>query len=259
MSSAAEEHVRARIAAAPVAQVPFEHWFLTSIFPEDYYLRLLDALPPLEAYSPISDGGTVAEGQYAQRYVCDVEALEAQEVERGAGGFWTELAAWLLGEPFKDLVLESFRIAITRRYGENVILRTETEARLVRDFTGYAIGPHTDSPRKLVSLLFYLPRDERLRELGTSIYVPIDADFRCDKGLHYGFERFRQVARAPYIPNALLAFAKSDQSFHGVEHVSEPGIERNLLLYNVYVTKVVAAPAPAKPAARRWPWQNKAS
>jgi len=49
-----------------------------------------------------------------------------------------------------------------------------------------------------------------------------------------------------YLPNALFAFLKTDFSFHGVEPIRERDIERNLLLYNIYLRKVVVpAPAPA--------------
>ena len=117
----------------------------------------------------------------------------------------------------------------------------------MRDFTAYAIHPHTDSPHKLISLLFYLPRDASMRALGTTIFRPIDPAKRCEGSARHPFSEFRKVATMDYVPNALFAFLKTDFSFHGVEPIHERGIERNLLLYNIYLRKVVV-PKPAAAA-----------
>ena len=109
--------------------------------------------------------------------------------------------------------------------------------------TDYSIAPHTDKPDKVVSLLFYLPADESLRELGTSLYVPKDPAFRCDGSIRHPFELFRKVTTAPFLPNSLFGFLKTDQAFHGVEVIDRPAVERNLLLYNIYVRKLMR-PAP---------------
>jgi hypothetical protein len=129
---------------------------------------------------------------------------------------------------------------------------TDIDARLVRDFTDYSIGPHTDSPRKLVSLLFYLPRDESMRHLGTSIYAARDASLRCEGTRHHSYSGFKRVASMPYVPNALFAFFKTDHSFHGVDPITEGKVERNLLLYNIYVQAVVT-----RRSGLRWPWQRR--
>jgi len=120
------------------------------------------------------------------------------------------------------------------------------EARFVRDMTNYSILPHTDMPTKLVSLLFYLPADDSMRELGTSVFVPKDPTFKCDGKTRHPFAQFKKVTTAGFAPNSLFGFLKTDQAFHGVEAIEKEAVERNLLLYNVYVQKVVApAPAPA--------------
>ena len=42
-----------------------------------------------------------------------------------------------------------------------------------------------------------------------------------------------------YAIRSYYAFLKTDFSFHGVEPIVERDIERNLLLYNIYLRKVV--------------------
>jgi len=58
------------------------------------------------------------------------------------------------------------------------------------------------------------------------------------------------------LPNALFGFFKTDYSFHGVEEIKDERIERNVLLYNIYVKKVVTAAKPAA-ATSRWSWPFK--
>jgi hypothetical protein len=103
------------------------------------------------------------------------------------------------------------------------------------------LGPHTDAPHKLLSLLFYCPDDDRQKHLGTSVYLPIDPDFRCAGGPHYPHDRFTKVVTMEYRPNALFAFFKTDNSFHGVEPIREAHVLRDLMLYDIHV---VSQPAP---------------
>ena len=157
----------------------------------------------------------------------------------------------------RNSILERFRPALRERFGPDTGPRIETDARLVRDFTNYAISPHTDSPRKLVSLLFYLPQDDRKRHLGTSIYVPKQPDFQCPGTGHHPFEQFNKVATMEYRPNTLFAFVKTERAFHGVDPIADADVVRDLLLYNIYVTKVITSrpPEPAK-TGFVWPWQK---
>jgi hypothetical protein len=87
-------------------------------------------------------------------------------------------------------------------------------------------------------LLFYLPKDESQSHLGTSIYLPKDPKFTCEGGPHYSFENFTRVVTMPFKPNALFAFVKTNNSFHGVEPVLDPDTKRWLLLYDVYARQV---------------------
>ena len=81
------------------------------------------------------------------------------------------------------------------------------------------------------------PSDENLKPLGTSVYKPKDPDFKCRGINHHGFGGFEKVFTAPFIPNSLFGFVKSDISFHGVERIHEQNIQRKLLNYIVYGKK----------------------
>ncbi len=254
MSFDVEQHVRYRIENAPVLAYPFPHFYIESVFPEEFYRELRARLPALDSYKRLDETGTVQKGAYPERYVCSSSELEEQEFAAGArSSFWADLNTWLLGDEFARLLLTKFRREIDARFVEGAELRTETDCRLVRDFTNYAISPHTDTPRKLVSLLFYLPADDDMKHLGTSIYVPVNPDMRCEGTAHHERGRFKKVATMEYRPNALFAFFKTDRAFHGVDKIADADVARDLLLYNIYVTKVIGTKraAPEKPGLSR--------
>jgi hypothetical protein len=256
MSFDVEQYVRYKIANAPVNRFPFAHFFVRDVFPADYYRSLLERLPGTATYTPIDETGTVTKGSYTQRHICELENLAEQEAASGSGEqYWESLEDWLMGDAFMNFIVGKFTPAIEERYGRGVKLTLNNDCRFVRDYTNYSIPPHTDTAAKLVSLLFYLPADESRRHLGTSIYMPTSPDFRSDGSAHYDFKGFKHAARMDYVPNALFAFLRTDWSFHGVEPIADTEVERNLMLYNVYVRNVAQS---RKPAARsRWPWQGR--
>jgi hypothetical protein len=248
----ARAHVFYKIANAPVLNYPFPHFYLESVFPEDYYRELQAKLPPLDSYVPLSETGTVLPGTYKERFSLDPKKLGEAEPAAPQAAFWDELVQWMEGGDFSRLLLAKFDAAINARFGVGNELLFHDDTRLIRDFTNFAIGPHTDSPRKLVSLLFYLPKDDSLAHLGTSIYEPIEPGFSCPGTQHHDFTDFKRVFTAPFRPNSLLAFFKTDRAFHGVDPIADTEIERNMLLYNIYLDELVHV-APRN-RGFRWPW-----
>lgn len=253
MSADARAHVFYRVANAPVLSYPFPHFYLESVFPDDYYRQLLEALPPLSAYTPLAQTGTVPVGTYAERFTLQPRQFAGAENQAQAA-FWLELANWMEGHEFSNLLVQKFGTAITARFGTGNEFRISQEARLMRDLTNYSLGPHTDSPRKLVSLLFYLPGDDSRPHLGTSIFEPVDSDFACDGTQHHDFAGFRKVYTAPFRPNSLFAFCKTDNAFHGVMPIGDASIERNVLQYNIYVEEILTTSPPQR--GPRWPWSR---
>jgi hypothetical protein len=228
-----EHRVMYRIANAPVRNWPFPHLLVEDVFPADFYARLLNALPPLESYRSIADAGRVAQATpdaYRQRHTIDLTRPEPERFPPAQREFWTGLLGWLVGERFTMFALQQFGALVGARFGDRLgDARFHPEFQLIRDFTDYSLGPHTDSPHKVVVLLFYLPRTAEREALGTSLYVPREPAFRCDGTRHHAREQFLRVATLPYRPNSMMAFFKSARSFHGVERVNEPEVRRDLI------------------------------
>jgi len=236
MSSYAEQHLIYRMANAEIRLYPYPHFYVEQVFPPEFYARLRDCFPQAAAMPQLKTIRPVGSG-YSEQRLCvplapePVGQLPAKERE-----FWTETAQWLLGNRFFNILMQKFQPFLAERFQNLGEVPFLNEALLVDDHTRYSLGPHSDSPKKVLTLLFYLPGDLAQEHLGTSIYVPRDPSFRCLGGPHYSFEKFERIYTAPFRPNALFGFVKTANSFHGVEPLKESeSCRRQLLLYDVNV------------------------
>jgi hypothetical protein len=248
MSSSAELHLTYKIANTVINPFPYPHFFIQDIFPRDYYEALLASLPDPAAMLPIREVRPVK--GYEERFVLEFGGEQFAALPEAKRAFWSELHQWFLSGRFGQLLANKFGPLINQRFGEDPNLELTDETLLVQDITHYSLGPHTDTPRKVITLLFYLPRDDSQRHLGTSIYVPKDPNFRCPGGPHHRHEMFERMWTMPFLPNSLFAFFKTDVSFHGVEPVKDPDCRRWLLLYDIYVANSSATAPPPKTAVK---------
>lgn len=120
--------------------------------------------------------------------------------------------------------------AIAKKFHVPIPVAWKLDFLAVRDAPGFELGPHTDTQKKLFTVLIYLAPDARRPDLGTAFYKPKDPALKCDGTVHHEREAFERVKIAPYAPNTLIAFARTDRSFHGVEPAD---VERRLLIFDV--------------------------
>ena len=226
-----------KIANEPILTYPYPHFFIQSIFPESFYENILSNLPPTSKYTSIAETGRVTQGSYKERFIISlpdgIEALDTHQQD-----FWIQLTSWLLGDDFLNLLIDKFQPLIAERFSGSQAKKIglEPTALLIRDFQNYAIVPHPDGTNRLLALMFYMPQDDSIPYLGTSIYRPIDSNIRLEgsDGSHYPRNAFKEVKRMDYLPNSFYGFFRTANSFHGVEPIEE-AVERNSLLYYVLV------------------------
>ena len=251
MFSSAEMQLIYRVANAPIQMFPYPHILVHDVFPEEFYRELRKHLPPGSAYKSLKAMGRVGSDYSDQRFVLPLTPDEVSMLSEPYRSFWDQTAQWLLGGPFGQILLQKFGPLLAHRFPNPAAVEYHHEALVIQDRTNYKLGPHTDSPAKVLSLLFYLPANASMPHLGTSMYVPKDPSFTCPGGQHHAFAGFVRLLTMPYVPNTLLGFMKTPNAFHGVEPISEPNIERALLLYDVKHQAVAAVPAqPAVPHTR---------
>ena len=252
MFSSAEMQLIYKVANAPIQTFPYPHIIVHDVFPEDFYRDLRRCLPPASAYKSLKAMGRVSDVYSDARVVLPLTPDEVAALSEPYRSFWDQTARWLLGGPFGTIVLQKFHPLLMRRFEDPVTVQYGHEALVVQDRTNYSLGPHTDTPSKVLSFLFYLPADDSSPHLGTSIYLPKDPNFVCPGGPHHDFEHFNRLLTMPYVPNTLFGFMKTPNAFHGVEPIAEPNVERALLLYDIRWEDIPAASAPptARPQTR---------
>lgn len=235
--SAAKLHAMYQILNAPLRVWPFPHICVHNILPADFYAELMRNRMDDGCFTPLVETGRVGKG-YSGARACvfpnEVDKLPTTEEKRT---FWKRLFETFRDGEFSSVWLSVFKHGMAEKLADNKMsasdLKLYNEMFLMRDTTTYSLGPHTDTPRKMVSVLFYMPPDDSNSHLGTSAYIPKDRNFICMGGPHHPFEKFDLVATMPYMPNTLVAFPQTKRSFHGVEPVAREGDVRDLILFDL--------------------------
>jgi hypothetical protein len=229
----AEFHTAYEFSNAQIREFPFPHFYLQDVFPADLYQKIQKNLPATSDLWPIEDKRPVK--GYKERFVCcfDDESLSSLTSEKSI--FWREFRDTYLRGVFGSFLMSKFSGSIAARFEGRTDLEFYDELLLVHDTKNYHLGPHTDSPKKVITVLFYLPSDKDHEALGTSIYLPKDPSMRCHGGPHHKHEDFIKIKTMPYSPNSAFCFFKTNNSFHGVEKLTQEGYGRWLLLYDIYV------------------------
>lgn len=212
------DHVIERLRTARVELDPFPHYYLERVFPDDYYRELLSQLPPSDVYENLYEVTDLKLDHFRHRDQRDMNEGWVDRLPAELKSFWRSFNEWFLGAELAQAVLASFGDQRARWPEVSV------ESQFIRHRAGYFLGPHSDLYTKLVVLVIYLAPDDSAEHLGTSLYRPKDPAFECPDSKHYPFDDFIRVKTAPYRRNSLLAFVRSDISFHGLEPLTHSDV-----------------------------------
>ena len=232
------DHFIDRLRTARVELDPFPHYVLERVFPDDYYQQLLDHLPASDVYENLYEVTDLKLDHFRHRDQRDMNDGWTNRLPPALKPFWDAFDEWFLGPQFAHAVLDSFNSQ------RSLWPEVSVESQFIRHRPGYYLGPHSDLYTKLVVLLIYLAPDHSAEQLGTSLYRPKDPTFTCPDSKHYQFEDFIRVKTAPYRPNSMLAFMRSDVSFHGLEPLPSEG--RDVIQYVIHDKQVREAQLRAK-------------
>ena len=241
MFADAKRHSMERIAATPIALQPFAHIVVENIFPDAFYAELRRRLLPTAAYRQLAATGRVSKSYNPARHVLMSEDLDQAAPDPDSRKFWKNLFATYCDDAFTHLWLTRFESQIRERMksGDVPFPRTDAavdlrrEMILMRGGAGYYLPPHTDSPSKVVSVLFYLPEGDAHADAGTVLYTAKNPDLSHPGGPYLDRAGFDPVKTLPFRRNTLVAFPKSSTCFHGVEPVTNPELRRDILLFDI--------------------------
>ena len=202
MTSSSEQAVQCLLKcfdAGERSDTPYTHWNLTDCLPEDLVDEILalpfDA-PDLEGVSGKrelhNNTRTYFDAENQEKFPCCAALSQALQDKHVTG-------------------------RVERHFGTN-LNGTYLRIEYAQDTGGFWLEPHSDLGVKNFTMLLYLSKDARHKDLGTDIY---DGDKK-------------HVARSSFQAGAALVFVPSDITFHGFEPRTIEGVRKSVIIN--YVT-----------------------
>jgi hypothetical protein len=212
-------------------------WF-RDFFPSDFYARLLRGFPDVERFAGLNGDGTRREYPlYEAR--SDPGSEEGREIW---GIVRRVLSSPEIAAALREKLDEGFRIRAKGSREEWPISMFPRPV-LYTDLDGYAIKPHPDTRRKVLTMQIYLPADDSQRELGTTIYKISPMGIFAWKS--YGLAKEKTL---PFLPNTGYAFvvihpaySLFKASWHGREAIRVPINKPRLSILNTYYREPAGA------------------
>ena len=217
---------------APVKGYPSPHSYIENFFPANFYERIQEHMISRKDLQPIAETGKVGgtRNPYKDRFVMMLPSDRMNALKGVQRTFWDGMSELLNSIEMQTALLHQFQPLVDERLGPDLGGASfKSNVQFIQDQGNYKIGPHTDHPEKVISILIYLPLTDEHSEWGTSLYAPKDRHFRCDGGPHRNFEDFDRIYTFEYRPNSAAFFLKTSYSFHGVEQNPSADIDRNLI------------------------------
>jgi hypothetical protein len=219
------------ILTAEAFRKPYPLIRFQNFFPSDFYARLLQRFPDVDRFAGLNGDGTRRE--YA---LYDERSDPGSEESRTLWGIVRRvLASPEIAAALREKLDEGFRIR-SKRSGEGWPIPMHPRPVLYTDLDGYAIKPHPDTRRKVLTMQIYLPQDDAQRELGTTIYKVSPMGVFAWKS--YGLAKAQTL---PFLPNTGYAFvvihpaySLLKASWHGREAISVPIEKPRLSILNTY-------------------------
>jgi hypothetical protein len=212
-------------------EAPYPHILFRDFFPSEFYRRLLKHFPDSERFVGLNGDGTRREFN-----LYDERIDPGSEEGRAAWAIVRRVLSSAEMESALRAKLETgFRIrAKGSREGWPIPMFPRPV--VYADLDGYAIKPHPDTRRKVLTMQIYLPADETQRELGTTIYKISPMGLFAWKS--YGLAKDKTL---PFLPNTGYAFvvihpaySLFKSSWHGREAISVPVEKPRLSILNTY-------------------------
>lgn len=213
---------------------PYPHLSFENFFAEDVYRRLISHWPDIDRYVDLNGART------RKQYTLWDRQVEAGDPERTA--LWRTVSDALSAPPIeaalRDRLTKGFEMRANGS-GEGWPVPMHPQPVLYADFHGYAIKPHPDTRRKVLTMMIYMPEDESQRELGTTVYKISPMGVFAWKT--YGLVREKTL---PFLPNAGFAFvvihpahSLLHASWHGRETISLDNAKPRMTILNTYYAK----------------------
>jgi hypothetical protein len=252
-------HVERAIAAAPLLTDPLEHIVVDNLLPSDTYDLLLRARPPEAFFDPRDPAKQDLRMpfDFGPRLFTDV---------------WSFVDEVVALQIIRPAVLAKFEPPLARHideaFGDGMRERvsslppSRSSARLALRRPGYALAPHRDPKRSLLTCLMYLAAPGENEAYGTQLYRVIDdveANYKQTYFPEQDGRRCELVKTVPFRPNSMLVFLNS-RGAHGasIPVDAEPMDRYTFQFYVAPDTEALRELLRSLPAKRKTMWRDKA-
>ena len=205
MCSALLRHVLAVVRAAPRREQPFAHQLLEGVLPADFYAELLESMPDPERFEPLYHKEALRPHGSTTRSTFTLEPGTLAALPPGAGACLDACHEAFASDELRGALFARFADVLGDRFGASTPAVAGT-VKLQRDEPGYRIGVHPDTSDKVMLVQLYLAPDDSHPEMGTALYRRSAAGFA-------------KVDTLPFRPNTGYSFARTEESWHGVEAI----------------------------------------
>lgn len=201
-----------------VTGMPFPHFIIDNILPDQVFETLINDLPQPESMPSAADKGWASVAQYDGHRTSLFSELKVRNPT-----MWRTVERALLSPEVEQAAIDRFISWIPSSALGRSLRR---EVRLDCTANEAFFNPHTDHPVSFMKQLIYLTPSTYDSSLDTLLYIPRDParrlsefgpneDFQADEYHHESPELHLQADRVRHQPNRMFAFLRSVSSLHG--------------------------------------------
>jgi len=206
---------------------PFYHLRFDRIFPDDFYVEMLQAMPMPEDYRAMSGkskiGSSRPDGKPTRAKI-DLFPEYIRHLPQTKRAVWDVAGRVLRSKEVESAFVQRLAPGLKRRFGDNFSkVGMYPVPILTRDIPGYRIFKHTDSLWKGITVQFYLPPDNSTPHIGTIFHEVLPNGRKPKK------------AQMPFSPNSGYAFAVADNTWHSADPVGAEVKTRDSILLTYFV------------------------
>src|SRR5436309_7217945 len=209
---------------------PFRHLRFDRVFPADFYVEMLEAMPVTEDYRAMSGkskmGSTRPDGKPTRAKI-DLFPEYIRHLPPRKRAVWDAAGRVLRSNEVESAFVQRLAPGLERRFGANFAkVRMYPVPILTRDIPGYRVFKHTDSLWKGITVQLYLPPDNSTPHIGTIFHEVLPNGRKPKK------------AQMPFSPNTGYAFAVADNTWHSADPVGPAVKTRDSILLTYFVDAV---------------------
>ncbi len=223
LSKRIAQHMAQSIRDTSVNNMPCQHAMLTGLFPDDVYEQMLQNIPAIEAFRPMSLELFHDENGVSTRDLIELPEVGVERIKKEQQSLWWAVGTAIMSAEVKSAVFEGLaedlapvlNVEKSKVNEQKVFVSTALRVETV----SYNMPPHFDELPRIATMLIYLPEDESLDGLGTALYDYAPKWQRPFRAAH------REICRAPFLPNSGIYFSGNERKirpgWHGFERTSK--------------------------------------